>query len=865
MTKKILLIGLTLGLLFYGWSCTTSTKQTVEKVNFPSDYPVLHPKLRTWPAPALGITVNFNPPALLWPSRRKKSTTYNVRLSQDSTFQSDQTMLVKEIPWTIFNPHIKLNSGVWFWQYKINGEDWSALNRFVIPPEAVDFNAPSIETFWSAIPPVHPRALMDAKELPSFRNEVGQMTDAQVIITNADKKLNTIPPEEQGGKSKIKGKNQDQNEKLSQNASKNFSDKIYHTIDPFCKAYILTNDEKYAQPAIRWAMKVASFDPNGITNLSDFGDARCMLSMALVFDTFNKQLTQHEKSTLLAAIKFRADRIYNDWINYTDAKLLSNHVWQYILNNFMTTAIAVYGDIDEAKNWINYGYELWLARAPILGGEDGGWANGASYFRLNMETLLDVPMIIKNYTGFDFIKKHPWYLKNPYWMIYAFPPGSSSDGFGDDVERIFSPQQEYLAYAEALSKLTGSEAAAWYANKISETEKIKVSDADMLRWFRLRYLRNLNEAPVSDPQTWKQSMAFYDAGVVEMHTNLTSSPKDLMVAMRSSPYGTYSHMMADMNTFNVLYGGKRLFYTSGYKVTMSDPHRQLWYKHTRGHNGILIDDEGQPYDVEAYGWIARFLDGKTLSYAVGDASQAYSSQAEKQNAGLKKFRRHILFLRPDIIVVYDVLEADHDASWSWLIHSPQKIILDSARNEFQCNLENASSRTELFGSKSFHWTLTDTFAIPVKNWTQRRDDEGNVVEYKNDQWHLTAKTNEKTSKMRFLAIIQVLPDDQNAVKIVQDPSEKNQFTIGNWILHAEINALKPAVLEVQRNDDQVAFTSSGSSLSIGDQQFQGKIAESSKLIEFSDGNPVFSECGEQIPSVVREIPITSRKVDNSNQ
>lgn len=70
---------------------------------------------------------------------------------------------------------------------------------------------------------------------------------------------------------------------------------------------------------------------------------------------------------------------------------------------FFQTAIAVHGQIKQDNKWLTYLYELWLARAPVLGGEYGGWVNGTSYFRICMATLLDVPMIIKNYTGFDFI------------------------------------------------------------------------------------------------------------------------------------------------------------------------------------------------------------------------------------------------------------------------------------------------------------------------------------------------------------------------------------------------------------------------------------------------------------------------------
>lgn len=169
----------------------------------------------------------------------------------------------------------------------------------------------------------------------------------------------------------------------------------------------------------------------------------------------------------------------------------------------------MHGQLKDADKWLTYAYELWLARAPVLGGSEGGWLEGIFYFRINMETLLGIPMIIKDYTGYDFINKNKWYTNNAYWMYYSFPPGSSADGFGDNVETLFSPGLYYLAYADALSRLTGSRMAAAYAEKIEKTEKIKLTDvindeppetANMFRWFRLRYLRNI-ERPAPLPES----------------------------------------------------------------------------------------------------------------------------------------------------------------------------------------------------------------------------------------------------------------------------------------------------------------------------------------------------------------------------
>ena len=847
------------------WVCTTFLLFTVLTIPFAriygqqpkalsKVYPVLHPKFREWATPALDMNVALNPQPLLWPAVKGKNASYEVRLSKDSTFQSKETLVRTGIKWAMLHPHQQLSPGKWYWQYRNRSENWSELNRFVVPAKTIDFNAPAVENLLAAIPASHPRVLMDDTGLNRFRKEAPGTTEANNIVAEADKNLSLPLPKESQAQRTIEGETADQNKKLAQLASQFFSNKVYNTIDADCQAYLITGEEKYAKQAIAWALEAATWDPKGVTLLNDFGDARCMLGMAYAFDTFNKQLSAEQKKILVGAIKARAERIYKSWINYTDPKILSSHVWQHILDYFLESAVAVYGETPEAADWISYAYELWLCRAPILGADDGDWVIGLSYFRLNMETLLNIPTIIKNYTGFDFIRQHPWYRMNPSWLVYALPPGSSGDGFGDNSELLLSPGEEFLAWSDALAKLSGNRMAAWYARQIEEKEHLKVAESEMLRWFRLRYLRNTSPPNPAQTRQWPQSRAFFGNGLAELHSNPTDAANDLFVPMRSSPFGSYGHMLADQNTFNVVAGGKRLFFRSGYKVAMDDPHRLLWYKHTRGQNGILVDNQGQPFDVESYGYIARFLEGKSLSYAVGDASSAYQSVSENQDAGVKKFRRHLLLLKPDILVVYDELEAKQAVNWSWLIHSPQKIGMDSTRNAFSCSNGVANSITNFYCSLPVKWSMTNIFTPPLTNWTQKRDDDGNLVHYENDQWHLTAATICKSKSVRFLSIFRItknglLPGSPGDIVVTN-----NTYQFGGWMVKAELDPSKAPLLEASRQDGRAFFTSSAPSLLLHGKEFDGKIEGSSKLAEMVNGKKIFTEVTDQLPEVTREIP-----------
>src|SRR5690606_2736612 len=186
--------------------------------------------------------------------------------------------------------------------------------------------------------------------------------------------------------------------------------------------------------------------------------------------------------------------------------------------------------------------------------------------------------------------------------------------------------------------------------------------------------------PPEQEITLPMARLFEGTGVASLHTNPADTRDNLAVFLRASPFGAYGHMLADQNTFNILYGGNRIFYRTGFKISMKDPHRTGWYQQTKSANGVLINGNGQPISIEAGGKILRFLQGDQLAYAKGDASDAYRSRQTKEDFGVKKFYRHMLLLKPDIVVIYDEREAGGEASWSWLIHSMDNMELNKKQN-----------------------------------------------------------------------------------------------------------------------------------------------------------------------------------------
>ncbi len=794
-----------------------------------------------YPVPENGTEVVFNAPVLRWPYQKGKQVTYEVALSLDKEFPGNATISEKGLKGAIFHPHQALAIGKWYWHYRVSGKEWSDLCYFTITPEALPMVTPAASVFLSKIPQQHPRILLNdpSANISGLKGE----QDAKAILAEADLALAQAIPTEADAMPAGKSDDEKQMKKIQQDAVVALGNHVNQMALVLSQAYLLTGKPVYADKAIAVGDEVAKWDAGGITSTSDFTDGISMYTMALVYDTYFDKLSDIQKTILQKAIRVRAGKFYRSWLNNIESKVLSGHVWQLLLNEFFKTALALYHHEPEAANWLSYAYDLFLNRAPVLGGLDGGWAEGASYFQMNMETLIEIPEKIKYYTGFDFIKQHPWYQKQADWMIYQFPVASSADGYGDNTEELFEPPASYAAFADVMARLTQNPKYAWYLSQLQRQETIELSKDRHLRWFRLLSARQIPLPGGADTLRFPMAQLSREVGVASLHTHPENTKQDIMLSMRSSPFGAYGHILADQNTFNILVGGKRLFYRTGYKVAMDDPHRLGWSKHTKSQNGILINGEGQPYSAEAYANFSRFLQGQELAYLKGDGAHAYQSVETREDYGVKTFNRHVVMLKPGIVVIYDELASVADARWSWLIHSLENMRLDSLHNTFTATIENARGVGKLWSSQPFQWQISNKFDVPAvifRNYKGMR-----TKRYDDNQWHLKAINTNPADQVRFLSVIQISKDGKVLPwKETKTANGATQVIVGGWIIEATLSETLAPQLNIRSVSGNTAFSAYDPGIIFHHQLYTGKSESSSKLVEMVNGKTVFKETSD---------------------
>ena len=150
-------------------------------------------------------------------------------------------------------------------------------------------------------------------------------------------------------------------------------------------------------------------------------------------------------------------------------------------------------------------------------------------------------------------------------------------------------------------------------------------------------------------------------------------------------------------------------------------------------NNITVNGQGQgKRTVEARGKIVAFRTTPSIDIVVGEAGQAYEPK-------LLRFTRAIIFVKPELVIIYDRLEVKEPSTFEYWLHAIKKINVKDQHN-IQVRNEDVVCDIDFITPSGLTFKQTDQY------------DPNPRPRIKLREWHLTATTPEKKKRMEFVAL-----------------------------------------------------------------------------------------------------------------
>ncbi len=283
---------------------------------------------------------------------------------------------------------------------------------------------------------------------------------------------------------------------------------------------------------------------------------------------------------------------------------------------------------------------------------------------------------------------------------------------------------------------------------------------------------------------------FRGIGQAFLNTTLLDADDDVQVVFKSSEMGTRSHGNAANNSFVLWAYGQRLLTRTGHYYMYAGPHHRDWVWSTRSLNNITVDGQGQvKRSAKAKGNIAAFQTTPTIDVVVGEAAEAYASDDASETRLLDRYTRAILFVKPELIIVFDRLEAPRPSTYEYWLHAPNEFQIEDQRN-MKTQVGDVACEIDILAPEGLRLSQTDQY--DPNPWPQITTRE----------WHLTATTPEAKRQSQFVALYRPHRSDDTP------PREATLKQVaGGYVLEAELSDGR--VLALLPTDDAATLKADG--------------------------------------------------------
>jgi hypothetical protein len=539
----------------------------------------------------------------------------------------------------------------------------------------------------------HPRLFFSSEEIPTLRTQA-QGTHQEIwepILTFANEKIDSSPVSTP----------QCPDLEIFRHAG--------NQLIAFAFAFVITDDPAYFDLTRRHLLGYASWEYWGDESECghrDLGHHHMLLGNTIAYDWLYNQLSIQDRETISANLARRAQESYetsiseaSQWGGWWRKAYLQNHHW---INHSALgmAALVLEGEDPRAQDWLNQAVDQLSRVSYILEGMgDGSWHEGISYQSYGLTLSVPFRYNLRRLKGQD-IFPHKYLQDYASWRAYNILPDTVQQvmTFGDfemDWGNSYASQNILRFIAAEYSD--GS--AEWAAQHLIQTGG-RHSNVWNAPWYVFEFFYYDPTVQPIVPETLPLSHTFSDLEGVIWRTGW--SQNDLVFGYKTGAYGgrfafdafingqyPFDHPGVDKLSNGHDHQDTNSFYLYRGNVDLSSEVVGYGSYDASYHNTLLIDGMGQYQDPDTFGeysyWdrdpdVFRGADGKleaiyetiNFNFLVSDATNRYrlldSESGVPGERLVSEFRRYVLFVRPDYLVMVDNIHSDDNHNYEWVSH-----------------------------------------------------------------------------------------------------------------------------------------------------------------------------------------------------
>ena len=676
-------------------------------------------------SPTGGEAIVENPPRFKWLPVVEEEATYIIRISQDPEYAESNTVFYTDIPLNFFTPDKLLEPGDYHWSYAVwdaksgtAATNWSQSRTFAVGADILQSPLPSRADRYSKSDMAHPRLVMGPKGLADFKTALAKDPNHNGWATFYEKSV--LPWMDRDVMREPVGyPNHKRVAPVWRQTYIDTQEQLYAIRHLAMGGHVTDNADMVAR-AKEWLLETATWDPMGTTSRSYTDEWAYRVCNALTwgYDWLYNEMTEDERTTVRKALLERTRDIAHHAILHANIHLFpyDSHAVRSVSSVIVPACIAMLGEEDEAREWLDYSIEFLNCVYTPWGDSDGGWAEGPHYWMTGQAYLIEAGNLLKGFTGINIFERQ-FFQKTGDMPLYTKAPDTRRATFGDDSTMGDLPCLKIGYNLRQYAGVTGNGAYQWYY------EEIKRNDAgtEMMfynyGWWDLNFdelvYRSLwPEVEAVPPKDIDKLRHFKGVGWTAIQHRMDDPDKHIQFVMKSSSFGSISHSHGDQNAFCLAAYGEDLAVQSGYYVAFNSTMHQAWRKQTVSKNAILINGKGQyagrdkSLQMQSTGEILVAEEREDHIYIKGDATPAYKLVTPE----VERVEREVYFVNDSYFVIVDSIDSSEPVDVDWRLHANNTF--DLGENSFRNTGEKAGFYGQVIWSEGGSPNITQATDYP---------------------------------------------------------------------------------------------------------------------------------------------------------